>query len=257
MRSGRATCVCSREHDALLSVGRANPVTLQVRSRAAAARVHDECPAAGEPSVRGWRVRLPATLRYTVTPRRRGELRFEQTVIRADGPLRLGWRQFRAGDGETIPVEADIAAVREYEALARRGQLVELGIRSMRTRGDGTEFERVRDAVPDDPLRSVNWKATARTGRLMATDLMPERAQPVVLLLDAGRLMGVGAGELTKFDHAVNAALLLAHVALRSGDRAGLIAFADSVTVALPARGGSLHAAACAGCAPSHPCRRH
>src|SRR5438552_8732801 len=73
----------------------------------------------------------------------------------------------------------------------------------------------------------------------MATELMPERAQPVVVCIDHGRLMGVGAGELTKLDHAINAALLLVHVALRSGDRAGLLAFADTVTAALRTQSGA------------------
>ncbi|HYL70747.1 MAG TPA: DUF58 domain-containing protein, partial [Candidatus Dormibacteraeota bacterium] len=160
--------------------------------------------------------------------------------VRAEGPWRLGWRQLAADTAETIAVDADISAVRVYEALARRGQLAELGVRTVRLRSEGTEFERVREAVPDDPLRSINWKATARSGRLMATELMPERAQPVLLCIDHGRLMGVGAGELAKLDHAVNAALLLAHVALRSGDRAGLMAFSDRVTVTLPPRGGAV-----------------
>ena len=96
----------------------------------------------------------------------------------------------------------------------------------------------MREAVPDDPLRYINWRATARTGRLMATELSPERDQPVIACLDHGRLMGVGAGALTKFDHAINAALLLLHVALRTGDRAGLYAFADGVTATVEPRTG-------------------
>src|SRR5438105_2583591 len=75
--------------------------------------------------------------------------------------------------------------------------------------------------------------------RLTATELIPERAQPLVVCLDHGRLMGVGAGELTKLDHAVNAALLLVHVALRSGDRAGMLGFADHVTASLVPRAGA------------------
>ena len=73
----------------------------------------------------------------------------------------------------------------------------------------------------------------------MASELIPERAQPLVVCLDHGRLMGIGAGELTKLDHAINAALLLVHVALRSGDRAGMLAFSDTVTDTLPPRAGT------------------
>jgi uncharacterized protein (DUF58 family) len=113
-------------------------------------------------------------------------------------------------------------------------------VRTLRRPGEGTEFERIRDAVPDDPLRSINWRATARTGRLMAVDLVPERAQPVVICVDRGRLMGVGAGAMTKLDHAITAALLLVHVALRTGDRAGVLAFADDVDAWVPPRPGRL-----------------
>ncbi|MBV9101605.1 MAG: DUF58 domain-containing protein [Candidatus Dormibacteraeota bacterium] len=228
-----------RDHEQMLSVGRANRILVRVHARRPVrARVRDECAAADTQPV--WRMRLPGEREYSVTPHRRGQVELGRTVVRAEGPWRLGWRQRALGEAKAVPVEADIGAVRVYEALARRGQLAELGVRTLRLRTEGTEFERVREAVPDDPLRSINWKATARTGRLMATELMPERAQPVLLCLDHGRLMGVGAGELAKLDHAVNAALLLAHVALRSGDRAGLMSFSDRVSGTLPPRSGAV-----------------
>jgi len=263
---GRDRLQVTREHDEILSVGRANPVAVHVNLRprvgrrarpprrqpgsaadAAAcparllpAMVRDEHPprltAAGAMGHLG----IPCTLRYTVTPSGRGEERFGATVVRCPGPWGLGLRQSSVGGGETVRIDADLAAIRVYEALARRGQLAELGVRTQRRPGEGTEFERIREAVPDDPQRFINWKATARTGRLMATELIPERAQPVIVCLDHGRLMGVGAGELTKLDHAINAALLLIHVALATGDRVGLFAFADRVTVTLPARPGRL-----------------
>jgi uncharacterized protein (DUF58 family) len=230
-----------REHVDILSVGADNRIVVRVDSpRRCIATVRDECPEALHPSRTQWRLRLPREMEYSVTPRNRGEATFGGTVLRVEGPWRLGWRQCTIGTAETVAVDADLEAVRVYEALARRGQLAELGLRTLRLRTEGTEFERIREAVADDPLRSINWRATARTGRLMATELIPERAQPLVICLDHGRLMGVGAGELTKLDHAVNAALLLVHVALRSGDRAGLLAFADTVTAKLPPRGGSL-----------------
>jgi uncharacterized protein (DUF58 family) len=208
--------------------------------RALPAEVRDEHPPRLAAEGAAARLGLPGTLHYTVTPAGRGEERFGATVIRCPGPWRLGLRQTSVGEGETVRVDADLAAIRVYEALARRGQLAELGVRTQRRPGEGTEFERIREAVPDDPQRRINWKATARTGRLMATELIPERAQPVVVCLDHGRLMGVGAGALTKLDHAINAALLLIHVALATGDRVGLFAFADQVTVTLPPRPGRL-----------------
>ncbi len=229
-----------RRNDPLFSVGAANPVTLSVRAPSTASLLlRDAAPRAMLASARLLRLRGAGELAYTLTPRSRGDAGFGRVHVRSLGPWGLATRDFTSAGEATVRVDADISAVRVYEALARRGQLEELGVRTLRRHGEGTEFERVRDAVPDDPLRFINWRATARTGRLMATELSPERDQPVIACLDHGRLMGVGAGPLTKFDHAVNAALLLLHVALRTGDRAGLVAFADRVTATVEARAGS------------------
>ena len=230
-----------RVHDEILSAGAANPVQLRVElaGRPAHAWVRDEAPPATQAASTRWRAVLPSSFTYTVTPTHRGQIRFGRTVVRAEGPLRLGWRQCTLGDAQNVRVDADLSAVRAHEALARRGQLAELGLRTLRLSAEGSEFERVREATPDDPPRVINWRATARTSRLMASELIPERAQPVVVCLDHGRLMGVGAGLLTKLDHAINAALLLVHVALRTGDRAGCLAFADEVTAALAPRAGA------------------
>src|SRR5438105_12069129 len=266
---GQARIRALRDHPDLLSVGRPGHVRLRldVAGGAAEATVRDEHPlgmrigtvvdtsginaepAGPAPEAVGRapgpapeavvvRTRIPATVVYSVTPPARGRGEFGRTTVRAEGPWRLGFRQATVGEPTTVRVDPDLSALSVYEALARRGQLAELGVRSLRNPGEGTEFERIRDAVPDDPMRSINWKATARTGRLMAAELIPERSQPVVVCLDHGRLMGVGAGPLTKLDCAINAALLLVHVALRAGDRAGLLSFSDHVTVALPPRAG-------------------
>ncbi len=237
---GPGTVVVERHLDRLFSVGAANPVTLSVRAPHTASLVlRDDAPPAMLASAQHMTLNGAGQASYTLTPRARGESTFGQVHVRSVGPWGLGTRDFTGAEPVTVRVDADISAVRVYEALARRGQLEELGMRTLRRHGEGTEFERVREAVPDDPLRYINWRATARTGRLMTTELSPERDQPVIACLDHGRLMGVGAGPLTKFDHAINAALLLLHVALRTGDRAGLVAFADGVTATVEPRTGS------------------
>jgi uncharacterized protein (DUF58 family) len=238
---GKAVLRADRVCNDLLSVGVANRVTLRItaRSAGAAAIVHERVTPGLHPSRTRWNVQLPAGVEYTVTPVARGDVVLGPADVRVNGPWQLGWRQTTVDATRPVRVDPNLAAIDVYEALARRGQLAELGLRTMRLRTEGSEFERVRDAFPDDPLRAINWRATARTGRLMATELIPERAQPLVICLDHGRLMGIGAGELTKLDHAINAALLLVHVALRSGDRAGMLAFSDTVTSTLPPRAGT------------------
>ena len=237
---GADRVVVERRCAPLFSVGVANPVELVVRApRGVPLVVRDDPPPAMLASARLHSLAGPGRAWYTLTPRARGDARFGRVHVRSRGPWGLGHRDIVSATPATVRVDADISAVRVYEALARRGQLQELGVRTHHRRGEGTEFERVREAVPDDPLRYINWRATARTGRLMTTELSPERDQPVIACIDHGRLMGVGAGALTKLDHAINAALLLLHVALRTGDRAGLVAFADRVTATVAARGGA------------------
>lgn len=247
---GVARLHVTREHPATFPVGRPSVVSVRLVAHGVAARtpalVRDEHPADVPASVEVSTVRLhdaqPATMEYTLTPPARGLRRFGDVVVRVPGPWRLSERQTSlTTPDDAVLVDPDLSAVHAFEALSRRGQLAELGVRTLRRRGEGTEFERIRDAVPDDPLRSINWRATARTGRLMASELIPERAQTVVVCIDHGRLMGVGAGALTKLDHALSAALLLAHVALRTGDRVGLVAFAAGITAAVPARPGRVH----------------
>jgi uncharacterized protein (DUF58 family) len=238
---GRSALRADRVCNDLLSVGVANRVTLAIsaRSAGAAAIVHERVPPGMHASRTRWKAQLPAAIEYTVTPVARGDVVLGPATVRVTGPLKLGWRQTTVEALRSARVDPNLAAIDVYEALARRGQLAELGLRTMRLRTEGSEFERVREAFPDDPLRAINWRATARTGRLMASELIPERAQPLVICLDHGRLMGIGAGELTKLDHAINAALLLVHVALRAGDRAGMLAFSDTVTGTLPPRAGT------------------
>jgi uncharacterized protein (DUF58 family) len=232
----------ARVVDEVISVGAPTPVQLHVTSHQAVgnAAIRDHCPPEFESSHHIENEALPAKIQYTVRAKKRGTAHFGDVAVRATGPWGLSWRQSTIPAAQTVQVNADLSAIGRYQALARRGHLAEIGVRTLRRRGEGSEFERIRDAVPDDPMRSINWRATARTGRLMAVELIPERAQPVILAIDHGRLMGVGAGALTKLDHAINASVLLAHVCLASGDRVGLFAFADRVGAQLAATAGPL-----------------
>ena len=122
--------------------------------------------------------------------------------------------------------------------MVRRGLEQEAGTRVARRFGAGTELERLREYVPDDELRRINWKATARRGVAISNEYETERSQNVVVLLDAGRLMRAVADGLTKLDHALNAGLLLTYAAGRRGDRVALLAYADQVKAFLPPRRG-------------------
>ena len=247
----RATPVRSleaeRRHDRRLSIGEPNPVELRVRWRqghGTARRVwaRDETPpgmAVDRPVLEGvlapggeWRGL------YHLRPTRRGAYAFGDLNLRLEGPRGLLRRQATLPLAEPVDVYPNIRAVRRYELQVRRGRQLEAGLRRARRFGRGTEFERLRDYLPDDDFRRIAWKATARRGRPVVVEHEVERSQNLLLLIDAGRLMAAPVADLQKLDHAVNAALVLAYVAVGLGDRAGLLVFADRVEqYVAPARG--------------------
>ena len=132
----------------------------------------------------------------------------------------------------------------------RRGLEAQPGSRTIRRPGASAEFERVREYLPDDEFRRMNWKATARRGHPMVNQFETERSQNLVLLLDAGRAMaalaeaapdddfGDLAPGLSKLDYALNTALLLAYVGSVRGDRVALLAYADDVRTFVPPQRG-------------------
>ena len=234
-----------RRHDPRLYLGADNAIALVVENRgrrAAQIRVRDTPPTAFRTSAifAGGEVGAAATTEfpYTTRPANRGEFKFGDVTLRWLTPLRLLWRQRTFGLSETVSVYPNLLDVHKYDVLARRGMLVEFGTRHTRAYGRGTEFESLREYQPDDDYRRINWKATARRNQPISTLYETERSQRIIILLDLGRMMQTRVGELTRLDLAVNAALLLAYVALLRGDRVGLLAFADKIQVYLPARRG-------------------
>ncbi|MFI5286739.1 MAG: hypothetical protein ACHQ4F_10515, partial [Candidatus Dormibacteria bacterium] len=131
---GRSSLRVLRGSNDLLSVGVANRVTLEVtaRSAGAAAIVHERVHPSLHPSRTRWNVRLPASLEYTVTPVARGDVVLGPAVVRVTGPWGIGWRQTTVDAVRPVRVDPNLAAIDVYEALARRGQLAELGLRTMR-----------------------------------------------------------------------------------------------------------------------------
>jgi uncharacterized protein (DUF58 family) len=113
--------------------------------------------------------------------------------------------------------------------LLRQNRLQELGLRHTRMFGEGTEFERLREYLPDDEYRRINWKATARRNRPITVEYQTERSQNIVAVLDTGRMMQSPVAQIAKLDYVVNAVLFLAYVATGKGDKVGLMTFADQV----------------------------
>lgn len=164
-----------------------------------------------------------------VTPVTRGTASLATLYVWYETPLGLLRRRLTLHDESEIRVYPDLSAVERYGTLHARNRLIEAGLRRMRLRGAGTEPETVREWTSDDPFRSVNWKATARRGKLMVAQYEVERSQNVMILLDAGRLMTSRVGDQRKFDYAVTAALSVASIASLANDKVGMVAFAGDI----------------------------
>jgi uncharacterized protein (DUF58 family) len=175
---------------------------------------------------------------YCVRPPRRGAYVLPVLDLRVWRPHGWWLRHVRLGLSTEAAVYPDVLAIRRWQLTLRRGVLALPGQRRARPPGAATAPAGLRDYLPGDDVRHVNWKATARRDRPVTTELEAERGQQVVVALDCGRLMTAPAGELTKLDHAVNAALLLAWVAQSQGDRVGLMTFDDGVQAFVSPRRG-------------------
>lgn len=252
---GRSPPSAERLLDARLVVGVANRVRVRIENstdRTLRVCIRDDVPDGWLVEPDELEVLLPPRGRreigYHVTPFERGEHAFGDLHLRVEGPLGLGARIVDVAASCLARVYPNVLGPRRYEMATRLGELRALGIRNVRRRGGGGEFDRLREYVAGDPYRDLDWKSSARRWRPITRVLREERSQNVLLAVDAGRLMAVRTGHgpdgepdgpsMTKLDHAVNAALLLAWVALRHGDRVGLVVFAEDVHVFVPASRG-------------------
>ena len=171
----------------------------------------------------------------TLVARRRGRFELGPVALRVTGPLGLGRVHRLVGAPSHLLVYPDLPGARRIALAVRRGRLAE----TRRTRGPlglGTTFDAVRDYVPDDDVRQINWSATARLGRPMANQYRVEQDRDVLCLLDAGRLSAAPIGTATRLDLALDAVIAVAAVAEELGDRCGALAFADTVLRSVPPR---------------------
>jgi uncharacterized protein (DUF58 family) len=241
-----------RTTDDALSVAAANQVALRVRNelpRPLRVLVRDEPPpefALDEAQPRqAWLSLGPfdvRTLTYSVTPPARGDFPFGDVYFRVRSPMGLVLRQGRIPAAASVSVYPNLRAVEEYDLLLKRAHLMRQGARRVRLTGGGREFAALREYTPDDEYRTIDWKATARRGKVISRTYEAERSQDVFLLIDLGRLMRQEIAHTQKLDHVVNAGLMLAHVVAEADDRVGLLTFADEARAWLPPRRGRAQA---------------
>jgi uncharacterized protein (DUF58 family) len=196
-----------------------------------------------------WRVRQPVppdlvldpseadgALHAVLHPRRRGRHPLAPLATRSVGPLGLGAWHHRAGDQAEVTVYPDVFAARRIAVAVQRGRFAEQGHLPRGPLGLGTQFEQIREYQPDDDIRQVNWRATARLGRPMSNQYRVEQDRDVICVVDGGRLMAAPLGDRTRLDAAIDAAVAVALVADVVGDRCGTVAFAGELRRRVPPR---------------------
>jgi len=225
------TVTVSRRVPARTRLGEPVPVSVAVHNHGARtlhALLRDAWqPTAGASGERQ-RLTIPTGERARVSipllPRRRGELVSEFVMIRSRGPMGLAGRQARHSVRDAIRVLPAFSSRKHLPSrLARLRELD--GNTSIQVRGQGTEFDSLREYVRGDDVRSIDWRATARAGTTMLRTWRPERDRHVVIIIDTGRTAAARVGDGTRVDASLEAALLLAALASRAGDHVHLLMY--------------------------------
>lgn len=245
-------CSVQRECEEILSLGERNPIWIQAvhtGRQALRLEVRDEPPPEFGTDTRTVLMKIGPgeTVRsnYKVHPEERGDYRFGDVNVRYTSALGLLMRQEHIPSAMSVKVYPDIFQTKKHLLLVRENRVSQMGIRRGKIVGAGREFRRLRDYVPDDSPRDIDWKATARRGSLITREYDVEQSQNIMIMLDIGRTMASRTVEqdgklgITKLDCAINASVLLAHVAAQSDDRVGLYCFAQGPVAYVPPGKGS------------------
>jgi uncharacterized protein (DUF58 family) len=214
-------------------------------SRAVSAKVIDDAPAnfhAGTPEME---ITAPGEgigrFEYTVSPGERGDAAFGKTYLRYQSAWQIAECWAVAPANQTVRVYPNLEESKRDTIYLIRSKQIAMERRHQLQRGQGREFESLREYRESDEWRDICWSATARRGKMISKSYRVERSQTVWLILDAGRLLRTKVRGLTKLDYAAAAALSLAQVALYSGDRVAMLAYGRRVQQRLPAGQGSEH----------------
>lgn len=226
-----------------LSIGRVNEVLIRIQNSGNSnllLRLRDGIPDTLGPERREFEFNLSAggdgLIRYSIFPTRRGLYRLGDIYLRYKSFLGLFWRQRRIAAQAEVKVYSDLKSL--IDLSIKLSSSSELGELHQKKRGQGTDFASLREYVTGDDHRSIDWKATARRNRPIVRTYEAEQEQKLLILVDAGRMMVSEVDGLTKFDHALNAALSLALTGLTYNDQVGVGIFADKPLIYLQPRRG-------------------
>lgn len=237
----------SRSMPEKLSNGSQNPIFINLENRYTFkinTDIIDELPFQFQKRDTQFKVSVPPgetrIIQYELRPVTRGVYIFGSINVLVYGPFGLVKKRYKFAQDHRVPVYPSFIQMRQYELLAASQRLSEVGIKRIRQVGHSTEFEQIRTYVPGDDQRTINWQASARKAELMVNSYQTEKSQPVYLVIDKGRVMQMPFEGMSLLDYAINAALVLANIALKKQDKAGIITFSDTMGTILPAEGKAL-----------------
>jgi uncharacterized protein (DUF58 family) len=239
----------SRNFGSRFSVGAETEVEIQIHNgtpRPVRLIVKDEYPpqmklsGAREAAI-ALEAQTSAKLIYGLTPPNRGRFEFGQIAVRFQSRLGLVWCETKVDSSAVVKVYPNMRRAREAELKALGARSLVSSHRKTSWRGEGREFESMRDYVRGDELRHISWTATARRAKLTTRQYQIERDQTILIAMDAGRLMTARIEQETKLDSAVHATLALMSAAARAGDNAGLVVFGRKIKTYLPPSRGRDH----------------
>ncbi len=180
---------------------------------------------------------------YTIKSYRRGNFTFGAVFYRVTGPLGFIQHQGRVELPQEVQVLPDMTGEGSRDLQLALAGAIQAGRRRTARRGEGSEFESLREHSRDDDFRHIDWKATAKRGKLISRQYETERDQRLMILLDTGRLMSPRIGAYRKLDYAINASVHLAQVALHKGDLVGYAIFNDELLAFSEPQKGQAHLA--------------
>ena len=166
---------------------------------------------------------------YNLRPTERGEYFFGNLNIYVCSPLKLISRRFTFDKDKMTPTYPSYIQLRKYDLMAFSNNLFQYGIKKIRRIGHTMEFEQIKEYIPGDDIRTLNWKATAKKNALMVNQFQDEKSQSVYMIIDKGRVMKMPFNGLSLLDYAINATLVLSNVILKKQDKAGMFAFSKKV----------------------------
>ena len=162
---------------------------------------------------------------YILEPKERGEYSFGNLNVFAQSPLGLVSKRFIFQKEAVLPSYPSFIHLRKYELMALQNEFLLGGIKKIRKLGHTMEFEQIKEYVPGDDVRTINWKATSKRNQLMVNQFQDEKSQRIFMLIDNGRTMQMPFNGLSLLDYSINATMALSHIILKKNDRAGMMTF--------------------------------